>query len=129
MGKEKNIIIYNTVDGKASVALYAKDGMIWMNQNQLVVIFLETAELRLKERMDVTMVFWMGNVDKLLEFNNKSLLKGKGSISNKTMEQKVREIYSNFDQRRKNYEAQDADENDLLELTQLADKFKNNTQY
>ena len=26
---KKNIIIYNTADGKASVSLYAKDGMVW----------------------------------------------------------------------------------------------------
>ncbi len=32
---KQNIIIYNTADGKAKVALYAKDGNIWMNQNQL----------------------------------------------------------------------------------------------
>jgi len=31
---KKNIIIYNTIDGKASVSLYAKDGRIWMNQSQ-----------------------------------------------------------------------------------------------
>ena len=37
--KTQNIIIYNTVDGKASVALYAKDGMVWMNQNQLAELF------------------------------------------------------------------------------------------
>lgn len=30
-----NIIIYNTTDGKASVALYAKDGRIWLNQQQM----------------------------------------------------------------------------------------------
>src|SRR6056297_3332511 len=35
----KNIIIYNTVDGKASVSLYAKDGMVWMNQNQIAELF------------------------------------------------------------------------------------------
>ena len=33
--KQQNIIIYNTPDGNASVSLYAKDGMVWMNQNQL----------------------------------------------------------------------------------------------
>ncbi len=33
------IIIYNTQDGKASVALYAKDGNVWMNQNQLAELF------------------------------------------------------------------------------------------
>ena len=30
----QNIIIYNSSDGKASVALYAKDGTVWMNQKQ-----------------------------------------------------------------------------------------------
>ncbi|MCK5156806.1 MAG: hydroxyacid dehydrogenase, partial [Spirochaetales bacterium] len=35
----QDIIIYNTEDGKASVSLYAKDGMVWMNQNQLAKLF------------------------------------------------------------------------------------------
>ena len=35
----QNIIIYNTDDGKASVALFAKDGRVWMNQNQLAELF------------------------------------------------------------------------------------------
>ena len=39
MQEEQNIIIYNTADGKASVSLYAKDGMVWMNQNQLSKLF------------------------------------------------------------------------------------------
>jgi len=37
--EENNVIIYNTVDGKASVTLYAKDGMVWMNQNQIAELF------------------------------------------------------------------------------------------
>ncbi len=36
---QQNIVIYKTADGKASVALYAKDGNIWMNQNQLAELF------------------------------------------------------------------------------------------
>ena len=36
---QQNIIIYNTKDGKASVSLYAKDGMVWMNQNQIAQLF------------------------------------------------------------------------------------------
>ena len=40
MGDNKsNIIIYNTPDGKASVALYAKEGTVWMNKNQLAELF------------------------------------------------------------------------------------------
>ena len=29
MDEQQNIIIYRTADGKASVALYARDGKIW----------------------------------------------------------------------------------------------------
>lgn len=37
--KDNQIIIYNTDDGKASVILYAKDGNICMNQNQMTEHF------------------------------------------------------------------------------------------
>ncbi len=37
--EQSNIIIYNTIDGKASVALYAKDGKIWLNQKQMAELF------------------------------------------------------------------------------------------
>ena len=38
-GNHRNLIIYNTPDGRASVSLYAKDGIIGMNQNQLAEPF------------------------------------------------------------------------------------------
>lgn len=39
MENDNQIILYNTVDGKASVALYAQDGNVWLNQNQLAELF------------------------------------------------------------------------------------------
>ncbi len=36
---QKNIIIYRTADGRASVALYAHDGKIWVNQQQMAELF------------------------------------------------------------------------------------------
>ncbi|MDR3246031.1 MAG: virulence RhuM family protein [Prevotellaceae bacterium] len=36
---ERNVIIYNTDDGKASVTLLSKDGNVWMNQQQLAELF------------------------------------------------------------------------------------------
>ena len=39
MDNERNIIIYRTVDGKSSVALYAHDGKIWLNQQQIAELF------------------------------------------------------------------------------------------
>ena len=37
--EEQKIILYTTEDGKASLALYAKDGNVWMDQNQLAEFF------------------------------------------------------------------------------------------
>ncbi len=39
MSEENNIIIYNAPDGKASVSLMAKEGKVWLNQNQLAELF------------------------------------------------------------------------------------------
>ena len=39
MDDQQNIIIYRTADGHASVALYAKDGKIWLNQQQMAELF------------------------------------------------------------------------------------------
>lgn len=39
MDNEQNIIIYNSDDGKAKVALMARDGKTWLNQNQMAELF------------------------------------------------------------------------------------------
>ena len=39
MDEQQNIIIYRTADGRSSVALYAKDGKIWLNQQQMAELF------------------------------------------------------------------------------------------
>ena len=39
MDNQENLIIYNTDDGKAKVALYARDGNIFMSQAQLAELF------------------------------------------------------------------------------------------
>lgn len=36
---ENEIIIYNTDDGKANVKLFSKDGVVWMNQQQIALLF------------------------------------------------------------------------------------------
>lgn len=74
--------------------------------NRLTVLFLDSAELRVKERKDLTLNFWRNNIDALLSFQNKEVLKTAGTISNKQMEHIVAAIYEEFNQRRKHYEAQ-----------------------
>ena len=45
MDEQQNIIIYRTTDGRASVALYAKDGKIWLNQQQMAELFATSKQL------------------------------------------------------------------------------------
>ena len=87
--------------------------------NRLVGIFLETAELRAKNRQDIAMKFWQENVDRILSSNDYKILDHKGKISNSEMEEKVNEMYSEFDSRRKAMEVKIADEEDLKELENL----------
>ena len=93
--------------------------------NRLTVLFLDSAELRVKERQDLTLNYWRGNVDSLLGFQNKAVLNGAGKVSTKQMEDKVEAVYAEFDQRRKAFAAQEADAEEAEELKQLEDEIKN----
>ena len=39
MDDEKGLIIYNTPDGRSKVALMARDGMVWLNQQSIAELF------------------------------------------------------------------------------------------
>jgi len=92
--------------------------------NRLVVIFLESAELRAKDRRDITTQFWRENVDRILEFQDKQILNHKGTISNAAMKEKVKQLYDTFHKRRLLTEARQADQTDLDELTAIQSKIK-----
>ena len=92
--------------------------------NRFVVVFLETAELRAKNRQDITMDFWKSNIDRIIEFNDKELLKGYGSISHEQMKKMVTKVYETFDSKRKVLDAQEADNQDMKELQQLEERVK-----
>ncbi|MFU2076416.1 virulence RhuM family protein [Avibacterium gallinarum] len=97
--------------------------------NRLVVIFLESAELRVKNRQDLTLDYWRNNVDALLTFNDKPLLKTAGKITHKQMEEKVRSIYDEFSQKRKQEEALQADKEDENDsFVQITTQIKELTQ-
>ena len=93
--------------------------------NRLVMIFLESAELRVKDRKCLTLDFWRENVDSLLSFQGYDILKGSGSISNGDMEKYVRMVYDKFNSKRKLIEAEEADAEDLKWLEDLQNKIKN----
>jgi len=84
--------------------------------NRLVTIFLESAEFRVKRRKDLTLPFWRSSVDKLLEDHDVPLLASSGKVSRRQMEERVNDIYTAFDARRKKSDAAAADREDLAEL-------------
>lgn len=93
--------------------------------NRLVVIFLETAELRAKNKQDLTMRYWQLNLDKIIAFNELQVLDNPGKVSHKQMEKKVRAHYEAFDAKRKKLAAEEADYIDLEDLKMLEQKLKN----
>lgn len=90
--------------------------------NRLVTIFLETAELRAKERKQLNLDYWRQNVDRLLEFNERPLLEGSGSVSRDDMKALAHERYETFDTNRRAAEAIEADKVDIKELEDIEKK-------
>jgi hypothetical protein len=87
--------------------------------NRLVVIFLEQAELRVKERKQLTLDYWRQNVDRLLAFSERAVLTHAGSVSREAMERIARERFDAFDENRRLAEAKQADAEEIAELEQI----------
>jgi hypothetical protein len=96
--------------------------------NRLVVIFLETAELRAKSKQETRMAFWKQNVDQIITSNGFPLLTHAGSVSHQQMEARTGELYLKFDQERRRQEAIQADQQDEDELKALETKIKRRPQ-
>jgi hypothetical protein len=92
--------------------------------NRLVVIFLETAELRAKRQTITSMEFWRENVGQIIASNGFPLLAGAGSVSHACMEQQIAPLFLDYDQRRKTEEARAADAQDEAELKALEGRLK-----
>ncbi|WP_309380626.1 virulence RhuM family protein [Cerasicoccus frondis] len=89
--------------------------------NRLVVIFLEQAELRAKQRQDLTLDYWRRNVDRLLEFNERPVLDHHGSLTADEARILAEDRYVAFDAHRRQ---QEADTEDLIELEQIEEELK-----
>lgn len=92
--------------------------------NRLVLIFLETAELRAKSKRETPMAFWKQNVDQIITSNGFPLLNHAGTISHDQMEARTDALYQQFDQDRRMREAIQADQQDEADLQALMSKLK-----
>ncbi|MDP4301478.1 virulence RhuM family protein [Leptothrix discophora] len=93
--------------------------------NRLVVIFLETAELRTKSRQEIRMAFWRQSVDQIISSNGFPVLTHAGTVSHAQMESTTHSLYLDYDHRRKQQEAAQADQQDEAELKALENTLKN----
>ena len=100
----QDIIIYKTVDDKVKIALYAKDGSIWLNQNQLANLF-DTSKQSIS--------YHIINILNDNELDERSVVKNYLTTASKKI---VGKVYEAFDTKRKQFEAQQADLYDLKEI-------------
>lgn len=84
--------------------------------NRIVTVFLESAELRAKLSKTLTLQYWKDTADKLLIDHGVPMLRGHGSHSHEAMKTHVTQVYKDFDARRKQQDALQADRADMLEL-------------
>ncbi|MDX1973630.1 MAG: virulence RhuM family protein [Candidatus Sumerlaeia bacterium] len=96
--------------------------------NRLVVIFLETAELRAKSRKETRMSYWKENVEQIIQGNGYPLLAGGGSVSHQDMEENATALYLQYDEQRKKREAIEADQQDETDFKELEGKLKKRKQ-
>ena len=92
--------------------------------NRITAIFLETAELRVKRRKDLTLPFWIETVDKMLSANAFGILQGAGRASREEALATAEERYESFDALRRREEARLADEADMEELRRIEEAAK-----
>ena len=87
--------------------------------NRLVIIFLDSAELQVKMRKDLKICFWKDSVDKILADHNFPILESKSTQNRLAINSLVEKEYIEFDKNRKQFEAQEADIQEVEELKEL----------
>ena len=92
--------------------------------NRIVTLFLDTAELRVKEQIPLSMDFWKKEADRVIQFSNKPVLDNAGTISHLVAENYANNEYKIFDKKRKQLEAEQADQEDSEVIEKLVKKIK-----
>jgi hypothetical protein len=90
--------------------------------NRLTTMFLDFAEDRARRRQATTMADWVTRTDSFLDFNERDVLVGSGSVSTTSMKEIAGERYAEFDRRRRAEEAGRAaleEWDDLRALTEV----------
>ncbi len=90
--------------------------------NRLVSLFLDTGELRAKNRKAMTMAGWEAEIDRLLAFTEKPLLRNAGSVSHARMEAIAHQRFETFDTARRAAELEKAEAEHEAELEKIVEE-------
>ncbi len=96
--------------------------------NRLVSMFFEFAELRAKQRQHLQLDDWRNYIDNFMAFNEQPLLNHKGNMSRERMTEIAHQRYEDFDGKRKQAEALQADREELEALEKLAARLQGTRQ-
>ncbi|WP_462200456.1 virulence RhuM family protein [Arthrobacter sp. B2a2-09] len=87
--------------------------------DRLTVMFLDFAEDRARRRQQTLMSDWVVQADRFIDFNERSLLMGAGTVSSAQMKESVAQRYDDYAQRRRVLEASQANEDEAADLSVL----------
>jgi len=85
----------------------------------IVIAFLDYAEHEAKSARLIFMKDWEGELDRILEFNRKAVLTGKGKISREEAEKKALGEYAKYRERMRPLEQQEWQQEYLLDIKEL----------
>ena len=94
--------------------------------NRLVTLFLDSAELRVKEHSELTLDFWKNEADHVIAFSRKPILENTGQIGQEQMKIIAFNEFDKFDAQRKRTDAEFADKEDQKLIENLIKKSKLN---
>ncbi|HCF2772443.1 hypothetical protein ACUDOC_10275 [Pseudomonas aeruginosa] len=131
----RGLILYTTGDERSQVKLRAKDQPVWLSQREMAEVFdvsTDKVSLHLKNifhdgelsREAIPVSFWRQNVDQIIGSNGFPLLTHAGKVSYAQMERATIALYLDYDQRRKQKEARQADAQDEAEPKALENTLK-----
>lgn len=87
--------------------------------NRLTTMFLDYAEDRAARRQSTLMADWAAQTDRFLDFNERAVLAGPGTVSASFVEQAIAERYAAFDERRRTLEAEQSAAEEMKALDEL----------
>ena len=88
------------------------------------MMFLESAEFRVKHRKDLTLTFWKSDADRIISAHGLPMSSGTGCVTHDQMIAATAERYEEFDARRKHEEAAMVEAEELRQLELLEEEIK-----